>query len=142
MYYTVYVHISPNGKRYFGITSQDKAKYRWNNGKGYKSNEYFYRAINKYGWDNFEHVIIAKGLTEEEAKWLEIELIREWDTTNPNKGYNLSTGGESASGYKMSKEGRKKISEARKGMKFTEEHKANLSKAHKDKTLNDEHRKK
>ena len=112
--YIVYMHISPNNKRYIGLTCQ-KPEYRWNNGKGYKHNEYFTNAINKYGWDNFEHIIIAKGLTEDEAKWLEIELIREWDSMNRDKGYNLTKGGEGANGLICSEETRKKISEANRG---------------------------
>ena len=90
--YTVYMHISPNNKRYIGITSQEPNN-RWHNGNGYKGNQYFYRAIEKYGWDNFQHIIIAKQITEEEAKWIEIELIREFDATNKDKGYNISIGG-------------------------------------------------
>ena len=59
--YTVYMHISPSNKRYIGITST-KIEERWRNGKGYKHNKHFTNAINKYGWDNFEHIIIAKDL--------------------------------------------------------------------------------
>ena len=92
--YKVYVHMAPNGKRYYGITKQEVEK-RWNNGKGYKRHDHFYRAINKHGWDNFEHIVIARGLSEEEAKWLEVELIREWDTTNREYGYNITKGGDS-----------------------------------------------
>ena len=126
--YKVYVHINKvNGKRYYGITKQE-VENRWRNGKGYSNNDYFWNSINKYGWDNFEHIVIAKGLTEEEAKWLEIELIREWDTTNRDKGYNISLGGESSN---HSEESRKKMSESHKGMTFSEEHKKNLSEAHK-----------
>ena len=96
--YKVYVHIAPNGKRYYGITKQRVEK-RWQNGYGYKNNEHFWNSICKYGWnEGFEHIIIAKGLTEEEAKWLEIELIREHDTTNPKYGYNISLGGEGGNG--------------------------------------------
>ena len=108
--YTVYVHISPSGKRYYGITMQD-VNQRWKNGRGYKGNKYFYRAIEKYGWDNFEHIIIARGLSEDEAKWLEIELIKEFDTTDKNKGYNITLGGEGTNGLKRSEETRKKQSE-------------------------------
>ena len=107
--YTVYMHISPSGKRYIGITSM-KPKYRWNNGKAYKRNIHFTNAIEKYGWDNFQHIIIVKGLTKEEARWLEIELIREFDLTNKDKGYNISKGGDIPSD-----ETRKKLSESRQG---------------------------
>ena len=112
MNYKVYVHIAPNGKRYYGITKQE-VEARWKNGKGYESNKYFYRAINKHGWGNFEHIVIAKGLSEEEAKWLEVELIREWDTTNREYGYNITKGGDS--NPMDNEESRKKMSEAHKG---------------------------
>lgn len=107
--YKVYVHINKiNGKRYYGITKQDIEK-RWLNGKGYRpyydkkgykhGNEHFWNSICKYGWnEGFEHIVIAKGLSEEEAKWLEVELIKEWDTTNQDKGYNITLGGEGTSG--------------------------------------------
>ena len=91
------MHVSPSNKRYIGLTKINP-KTRWRNGKGYKNNKYFTSAVKKYGWDNFQHIIIAKSLTEDEAKWLEVELIREWDTTNRDKGYNISLGGEGTSG--------------------------------------------
>ena len=100
--YIVYMHISPSNKRYIGITSQNVKK-RWNNGNGYRKNTHFWRAINKYGWDNFKHIIIAKGLSKEEAEWLEIELIREWNSTNQDKGYNIGTGGLTGNGFKGEK---------------------------------------
>ena len=56
--YTVYKHISPNGKQYVGITKQDVVK-RWANGEGYKNCTYFYNAIQKYGWENFQHIILS-----------------------------------------------------------------------------------
>ena len=132
------MHISPTNKRYIGISCK-KIQYRWQNGEGYKNQPYFYRAIKKYGWDNFEHIIIARGLTEDEAKWLEVELIREWDTTNPNKGYNLTKGGDGCSGYKHTEESKQKISKANsgrtssmKGKQHTEETKRKMSENHAD----------
>ena len=112
--YTVYMHISPSNKRYIGITGQEPKK-RWANGKHYRFNQYFNNAIEKYGWDNFEHIIIVKGLTEDEAKWLEVELIKEWDTTNREKGYNIGLGGNINPTH--SEEVRRKISESKKGEK-------------------------
>ena len=151
--YKVYVHISPNGKRYYGTTKKEKVEERWRNGRGYYNNEYFTKAINKYGWDNFEHIVIAKGLTKDEAKWVKMELIREWDTINPEYGYNESRKkplseetkqkmSESHKGYKHTEKTKKKMSEVRKGMQFNEEHKNNLSKANKGKPKTEEHRNK
>lgn len=112
--YTVYMHISPSNKRYIGITSRTP-KQRWNNGNGYRNNIHFWRAICKYGWDNFQHIIIAKELDEVTAKWLEVELIKIWDSTNQNKGYNITLGGEGGNGYKVTEEELKKRSERMKG---------------------------
>ena len=75
MSYTVYKHTSPNNKVYIGITSR-KPEYRWNSGKGYINNKYFTTAINKYGWNEFEHSILYENLSKEEAETKEIELIK------------------------------------------------------------------
>lgn len=61
--YTVYMHTNKtNLKRYIGITGQTVQE-RWRDGKGYKSCILFNRAIQKYGWDGFEHEIVASNLT-------------------------------------------------------------------------------
>lgn len=66
--YTVYQHKNKiNGKVYIGITKQAPEE-RWNNGKKYKSSPHFYAAIQKYGWDNFEHNILFQNLTKEETR--------------------------------------------------------------------------
>ena len=64
--YTVYVHINKiNHKKYIGITKQ-KPEDRWGkNGENYKESPHFYAAIQKYGWDNFEHIILKENLTKE-----------------------------------------------------------------------------
>lgn len=91
--YCVYKHTSPTNKVYIGITCQEPEK-RWRNGKGYADNDYFYKSIQKYGWENFKHEILAKNLTQEEAYKLEIEIIKKYDSTNREKGYNAHKGGE------------------------------------------------
>lgn len=93
----VYVHISPSIKYYVGITSQ-KPEDRWRNGKGYKHNDYFTKAINKYGWDNFQHEVIASNLTEEEAKNFEKILIEKFKSNNREYGYNFTKGGDGTVG--------------------------------------------
>ena len=157
--YTVYMHISPNNKRYIGIT-QKRPEYRWlSDGSGYKRNNHFWNAINKYGWDNFQHIIIAKGLSEDEAKWLEMELIRLWDTTNQDKGYNILSGGQTMKGEnnpmfgkQHSEEAKEKMSENHRdcsgennpmfGKQHSEEAKEKMSEANKGRIVTEETRKK
>lgn len=98
--YCVYKHTSPSNKVYIGITYNIKR--RWYDGNGYlhkkKNGKYnqplFARAILKYGWDNFTHEILAENLSKEQACELEKEYIQKYGSTNPQKGYNLSYGGE------------------------------------------------
>lgn len=118
------MHISPSSKLYFGMTLA-KPERRWSKGKGYKSQSYFYKAINKYGWNNFSHVIVAKELTREQACTLEIKLIKIYDTMNPKKGYNQLVGGDLGM-YNCSIETKKKMREAKLGKKLTKEHKKRI----------------
>lgn len=90
--FTVYKHTAPNGKCYIGITGQDPLK-RWQKGFGYKG-QVFYYAVQKYGWDNIQHEIIKDHLTEKEAQQLEIDLIKEYKSNQPEFGYNISAGGK------------------------------------------------
>lgn len=93
--FTIYKHTNKiNKKVYIGITCQ-LPKYRWgSNGQGYNNSPHFYSAIQKYGWDNFEHEILYSDLTESEAKQLEINLIEQYQARNPQFGYNSQTGGD------------------------------------------------
>lgn len=113
--YYVYKHTNKtNGKVYIGITCQ-KPKYRWKKGKGYMENLHFSSSINKYGWDGFDHEILYSGLSEKQAKVLEVSLINYYNSTNRKKGYNVSMGGDIASD-----ESKKKMSESHKGLQVGE----------------------
>lgn len=91
--YSVYCHTNKiNGKRYIGITKQNPLK-RWGtNGCNYKKLN-FYRAIQKYGWDNFKHEILFENLSKEDAENKEIELIAKYNTRDDMFGYNIAIGG-------------------------------------------------
>lgn len=91
--YSIYMHISPDGKKYIGVTKQQPKK-RWKNGLGYLKNKYFTNDIIKYGWDNFKHLIIKQTPNKNEAYMLEEKLIKINNTTNKINGYNISTGGK------------------------------------------------
>lgn len=131
--FTIYKHTSPSNKVYIGITSQPVEK-RWGYGYGYQNNDHFWKAIQKYGWKNFKHEIIATELTKQQACNMEAELIAKYNSTNPRFGYNLSVGGElSGYGVPCSEEKKEKIRQSRLGEKhwfygrhLTEEHRQKI----------------
>ena len=110
--YKVYEHVSPSGKRYIGITCQPLNR-RWRNGNGYVRNTYFFRAIQKYGWNNFEHNVICECGTLQEANKAEIELIAIYHTNNPCYGYNISGGGDG--GGRVAESTKRLLSAVKKG---------------------------
>lgn len=106
------MHICPNNKKYIGITSQS-VKRRWSEGEGYSRQQLFYRAIQKYGWNNIQHTIIKSNIDKLEAESLEKELIERYNTNNPKFGYNITKGGDGgALGVSPSKKTRQKLSNA------------------------------
>lgn len=109
--WTVYKHTSPSGKVYIGITSQSVEE-RWRKGNGYKT-QVFYKAIEKYGWNNIKHEILYKNLTKEEAEEKEIYLISFYKSNDKKFGYNVENGGNSVG--KLSEETKIKISKSLKG---------------------------
>ena len=122
--YKVYKHTNKlNNKVYIGITHYTIKK-RWQS--GYKNNPHFNRAIINYGYDGFEHEILADNLTKEQAEELERYYIAYYDSTNRDKGYNIEMGGNHHG--KHSKQTIEKISNAQKGRTFNEEHKHKLRK--------------
>lgn len=108
--YTVYRHTNmANGKVYIGITSTDITRRSGSNGKNYKKNTLFYRAIQKYGWDAFSHEVLFSGLSLEDAAKHEVDLIDVYHSNDPRFGYNISTGGEGGnSGVSCSEEERER----------------------------------
>lgn len=147
----VYEHVNKkNGFRYIGIT-HNNPKYRW----GYRGHKYndspkFWRAIKKYGWDNFEHNILFENLTEQEAKEKEKELI--CINKKLKISYNISDGGDGVPGITgwnkgkhLSEEHKRKISESsigkpcwNKGGHLSEEHKRKIGDANKGKPMKPE----
>lgn len=90
-----------NGKHYIGQTIQTLKERKRGHLKEAKKEikKYpFYRAINKYGWDNFKWISFF--CPEEDLDWQETLLIKELNTLSPN-GYNLDSGGHKNKRHSM-----------------------------------------
>lgn len=110
----IYLHKNKiNNKVYIGQTTQ-KPEYRWNHGNGYKDSPYFYQAIQKYGWENFEHIILEECIPEKELNNREQYWIQYYQSNNQNFGYNLINGGHSSLNEQSLENRKKKISQWRK----------------------------
>lgn len=132
----VYKHTNKaNGKVYIGITSQE-TRIRWNHGWGYQGCPHFWRAIQKYGWDGFEHEVLMEGLSHDEANRMEVALIAAYRSAEYDYGYNVSLGGNTCG--KHSEETKRKLGEVRRGKHHTEESRRKMSEAHKGKVFSAE----
>jgi group I intron endonuclease len=125
-----------NFKVYVGQTSQN-VKRRWKNGSNYKDCSYFYNAIQKYGWDNFEHIILKENLSHDEANYWEAYYINLYNSNNREFGYNLESGG--CKNQRVSEYTKAKIRKAMLGENnpfygkcHSEKSKAKMSEAHKN----------
>lgn len=121
-----------NGKGYVGMTCQDIYR-RWQNGFGYNAeDQIFGRAVQKYGWENFNHEILEDNLTFEQANLRERYWINFFHTyiNDPEcNGYNMTLGGAGAAGHKCSNETKQKISKAHLGKPLSESHRQHIKEA-------------
>ena len=71
--YVVYQHVTPDKMYYFGATQN--VERRWsNNGAEYKRTS-LQPYIEKYGWENIQHIVLFRDQTKEDALWIENFLI-------------------------------------------------------------------
>lgn len=130
--YSLYIHQSPQGKIYIGITSRNPYT-RWgHDGLGYydkrKSNQsHFYNAIQKYGWNNFQHIILLENLSKEVACECEKYLIVKYKTNDKDYGYNITEGGEGVVGYVHTNETKEYLSRINEGKIIPQEVKDKIS---------------
>ena len=87
-----------NGKVYIGLTTCS-LEYRWGRhlteGRNEKNEKHLYKSMRKYGLENFSIEQIDSTNNFRELGELERKYIKQYDSQNPNKGYNLTAGGES-----------------------------------------------
>ena len=90
--YTIYMHRNKiNNKVYIGQTSRDMME-RWKE-RNYGYNDYFRKSINKYGSENFDHIILHENLSRDEANEYEQFYISKYNSMNKDYGYNVMPGG-------------------------------------------------
>ena len=71
--FSVYQHVTPNKMYYFGTTQN--VERRWSrNGAEYKGTA-LQPYIEKFGWDNIQHIVLFRDQTRENALWIEDFLI-------------------------------------------------------------------
>lgn len=123
--YNVYMHrLKKDNRVYIGITKQNLEK-RWQRGLGYVHSTNFYNAIQKYGWENFDHIVLFENLSKKEAEQKEMELIKLYNSNDERYGFNMTNGGFHPI---MTEEQKRKISNTEKGKKVSQETKYKLSK--------------
>lgn len=93
--YCVYKHTNKiNNKVYIGQTCQ-KPEYRWGkNGNNYIQCPYFWKAIQKYGWENFQHEILETDIPQNKINEREQFYILQYESYKEDRGYNCSKGGQ------------------------------------------------
>jgi len=120
--YSIYKAINKhNGKIYIGFDSN--WPHRKNCHKSYhkNGNTKFYRAIKKYGWENFEWQIIYQSKDKNHTKdFMENYFICEYDSFK--NGYNSTLGGDGTFGI------------SKKGQKFSYNHNNWVGKKHSEET--------
>ncbi len=73
-----------------------------------------HRAMNKYGYDNFIIEVLAEFKTDKEALKAEVKLIKKYNSMDRKVGYNLTCGGDGASGFKFTKKQKAKMNKDKK----------------------------
>lgn len=156
-----YLYIITNilsNKIYIGQTKYPERRWRQHKNLSNKKikHQYIHYAMYKYGLENFTYEIIAQSITQEDADITEIDLIKQYDSCNPEIGYNFRSGGHV---FERSMKTRKLISESlkgrsspRKGVVLSDEQKMKMSIIAKNlglkppnlknRKLSDEHKKK
>ena len=86
-----------NNKVYIGLTTCS-LEYRWSRhiteSKNVNNTKHLYKAMRKYGIENFTIEEIDNTDDFKELGKLERNYSRKYDCTNPQIGYNLTDGGE------------------------------------------------
>jgi len=97
IYYLYRVTNKINNKIYIGQTVKPSARWWQHKHDAIDPKIPFHYAINKYGADNFEFEIIATCKSQNDANYIETELVKQYEShISTGKGYNATHGGMNA----------------------------------------------
>lgn len=124
MFYIYLIKNLINNKIYIGQTKNKNS--RWSqhkfSAKHNKSNMLITRAISKYGASNFSFEIIACSSSLDNVNYLEQIIITQYNSNNPDVGYNLKPGGNNIERTDIEKqlisEGLKNYYKSNKGPRY------------------------
>ena len=125
-----------NGKVYIGQTIHEKQRICAH--KYCYGESYFHNAIKKYGFENFEYVILER-LDESLLDEREIYWISFYNANDVSFGYNLTGGGDGLRGRKLTEEHKQKLINGKKNKPVSEETRKRMSDAMKGKVRSEEH---
>lgn len=127
--YKVYKYTFPNGKIYIGTTGKTIEERR---DCGYQHNKELQNAMRTYGWKRVCVDIIGEFNSRDDAFEAEKKAISNFDSTNPQIGYNKSHGGKSTfEGLHHSDEYKEKMSRLYKGKVWSDKSLAKMRTSHK-----------
>ena len=108
-----------NNKKYVGQTTRGfNDRYYEYKTNAKSCSPYVLKAFDKYGFDNFEFIILDTAQNIDELNYKEIRYIFEYNTTNRNLGYNIEFGGKNSIAHA---ETIQKLSKIRKDVKQNKE---------------------
>lgn len=130
-----------NNKIYVGVTNNYPKRMREH--KAAKNNFPISRAIRKYGWENFDSQILFESVDCSHTYLVaESKFIKQYNSQNPDVGYNLTSGGQETPGYTPSKETRLLMRNRKLGKKLGVQQKRSISESNKGRVFSESTRKK
>jgi group I intron endonuclease len=109
-----------SGKRYIGSAANIEKRFRdhkWMVGRGAHHSRHFQSAVNKYGLESFDFVVLEYVSNKDLLIQTEQRYLDEFRSADPTYGFNMSPAAGSTLGIRCSEERRKKIGDANRGKK-------------------------
>lgn len=136
-YYVYKITNKINGKVYIGLSKNPVARFSHHCRARLTIKTRLTQSMKRHGIENFEMTVLEEHDTKESVKAAEIRLIFEHNSQDPDKGYNMTSGGDGCPD--LSEESKEKMREAGRLRIPSPETREKMSKAHKGRIMSPEH---